>query len=676
MLSDITIKTKIISGFLLSTLIILLVGGIGFKAIGDLSSRLSFIAGPAWDTADGSMEGTIGITAEMLAVEKIFQGFDFDTQMQHLNKGKATADEAIERLIAANLLDSQQVKTFKALKNNYETVLQQTVDSYQSFAVLKKRFDANAQQFLVLGEQMEEIGDSAVEQLRANPDQAYTWNTTIKRNWEAADGGMEANIGLLWSLYYIEQMINKKTDFDVFNKKITDALAFQEEASSEMLATGYFDVAAGSQWKGKLYSEAYKELFAKHKSLVPQLLEMTRTFHEQHHQYVQVAETLLQELHTFEESGDAIVENEADSILAIQSSTRQSMVFTVVLGLILALISASVILRAVLLPLKNISLRLHDIASGEGDLTQRVDMHSKDEIGQLANDFDRFISNIHSLVKQVIGCCEKMQASMHSMQGIAQETAGKVAMQHDQTDQVATAVSQMSDAGREIAMNTETAAATANQANKLSKEADTTVHTAINTIKGLSKDIDEASKVIAGLESDVHEIVNILNVIVGIAEQTNLLALNAAIEAARAGEQGRGFAVVADEVRTLAGKTQQSTEEIQRMIDRLQASSNQAVDVMNRSSSQSQNTVKQSQDVQNALTQIISAIVKINDINQLVASASEEQSCVGDKMTENIQQIVEIASMTSQGMQKTSKNCAESIALNNELAKLVSRFKV
>ena len=670
MLSDMTIKTKIISGFLLTTLIIFLVGGIGFKAIGDLSSRLSFIAGPAWDTADGAMEGTIGITAEMLAVEKIFQGFDFDTQMQYLNEGKTTADEAIERLIAANLLDSQNTKRFKALNNSYDSILQKTIESYQSFAAVKKQFDTNANRFLILGEEMEEIGDSAVETLSNSPDQSHSWNSGIKRSWEAADGGMEANIGLLWSLYYIEQMINTKSGFDDFNKKIS------EQASAEMLATGYFDVEAGSKWNGKSYAGAYNELFTRHKALIPTLLERIRGFHILHDEYVSVAESLLQELQVFEESGDSIVEGESDRILAMQNSTRLNMMITVFVGVVMALLSAWLILRAILLPLNTISLRLRDIANGEGDLTQRVDMHSKDEIGKLANDFDTFISNIQRLVTQVISCCEKMQKSMLSMQNIAQETAGKVAVQHEQTDQVATAVSQMSSAGREIAMNTETAAATANQANKLSKEADTTVHTAINTIKGLSKDIDEASKVIAGLESDVHEIVNILNVIVGIAEQTNLLALNAAIEAARAGEQGRGFAVVADEVRTLAGKTQQSTEEIQRMIDRLQASSNQAVDVMNRSSSQSQNTVKQSQDVQNALTQIISAIVKINDINQVVASASEEQSCVGDKMTENIQQIVDIAGLTTEGMQKTSKNCAESIALNNELAKLVSRFKV
>lgn len=676
MLSNITIKTKIISGFLLSTLIILLVGGIGLKGINDLSSRLTFIAGPAWDTADGAMEGTIGITAEMLAVEKIFQGYDFQTQMAYLEAGKVTADEAIERLIAAELLDGTKAKSFQALKNEYEKILQQTIDSYQAYAALKKRFDENAARFLILGEQMEEIGDSAVEDLRSNPNQSHTWNGTIKRSWEAADGGMEANIGLLWSLYYIERMINEKSSFDQFSKKINEAVVFQDEASSEMLATGFFDVAAGNEWGGKLYSEAYNQFFSTHKLLIPQVIEKIGSFHEAHNQYVKSAESLLKELEVFEESGDAIVEGESDNILSIQNATRQGMVFSVIVGVILALVSASLILRAVLLPLGTISSRLRDIASGEGDLTKRVDMHSNDEIGQLANDFDTFISHIHGLVKQVIECCRKMQTSMQNMQNIAQDTAGKVSMQHEQTDQVATAVSQMSDAGREIAMNTETAASTANQANKLSKDADTIVQTAIHTIRGLSKDIDEASKVIAGLESDVGEIVNILNVIVGIAEQTNLLALNAAIEAARAGEQGRGFAVVADEVRTLAGKTQQSTEEIQRMIDRLQSSSNQAVEVMNRSSAQSQNTVKQSQDVQNALSQIISAIVKINDINQIVASASEEQSTVGDKMTENIQQIVDIALTASKGMEKTSRNCAESIALNNELAKLVSHFKV
>ena len=676
MLDSLSIKAKVITGFSLSTLIIIIVGMLGFSGIKQLSENLAFIVGPTWDTADGAMEGIIGIEAEMLAVEKILQGQHYDEGLKNLKKGKVTADTAIEKLTRAGLIEQSQIEILLSKKQNYERQLQEILNKYKHFAKTKFEFDNHTESFVILSEEMEAIGDAAIEVFKKAPLEVHSWESGIKQHWQAADGSMQSSIGMLSSLYHMGRLINQSEEFNTGKQQIEAALALQKSAAKEMLSTGYFDVAADAKWGNKNYSTVYTEYNTKYRTLITALIDATHDFQKTHTDYINTSKILLALLEEFEKSGAEIVAHEVDIITKIQQETENSMMFTVIFGVIAAIIFSYLLLRAILIPLTTITNRLKDIAHGDGDLTQRIDIRSQDEIGVLASEFDRFIDNIHNLVKQVSTRSSSMEASMNNMQSIAEETSDKVAQQQEQTDMIASSITQMSSAGREIANNTVQAATAANEAEDLSQQAQKTVGEAISTINVLSGEIQDAASVISNLEDEVNQIVSVLNVIVGIAEQTNLLALNAAIEAARAGEHGRGFAVVADEVRGLASRTQQSTEEIQQMIERLKTGSQQAVEVMARSSDQSLSTVQQSEVVQQALNQISASVAQINEINQLVASASEEQSCVSEEMNTSIQQIVEVAQLTSQGMEETSSSCNEALAHNKELTNLVDNFKV
>jgi methyl-accepting chemotaxis protein len=327
-------------------------------------------------------------------------------------------------------------------------------------------------------------------------------------------------------------------------------------------------------------------------------------------------------------------------------------------------------------PLHLMKANLDDIAAGEGDLTRRLAITSQDELGELAGSFNRFVDKIHGLVRQITDMTSQLTGLVSQVSEQAHRSEQAMERQRQETDQVATAINEMSSAAHEVARSAQGAAVAAQQTDAEGQAAKRVVDGSIAQIHALVNDIRSSGVSLDSLQQDVSSIVSVLGVIRSIAEQTNLLALNAAIEAARAGEAGRGFAVVADEVRALASRTQQSTQEIQGMIDRLQKGTEAAVESMRRSSDAGDGTSAQANEAGASLDTMAQLIGTINTMNAQIASAAEEQTAVAEEINRSVHQIAvavdSVADETQQGAQ-TSRSLAE---LGQRLGQLVGQFRI
>ncbi len=365
------------------------------------------------------------------------------------------------------------------------------------------------------------------------------------------------------------------------------------------------------------------------------------------------------------------------TLLLDRVSGSQALVSTLfIVGLLIGLACALLIVNVVVKPLKLAVHAMNDIAEGEGDLTRRLDVKGNDEIAHLGQAFNKFAIKVHDVVSEVMNSVSQLSSAATELSMVTNQTSDGVARQQMETEQVATAMNEMTSTVQEVANHAEQAADAANDANSASQNGNAIVTEGISSIGSLATEITNASDVIGRLETDSENIGTVLDVIRGIAEQTNLLALNAAIEAARAGEQGRGFAVVADEVRTLASRTQESTQEIQSMIEKLQSGAHDAVEVMTASQSRATETVGHANEAGNALKSIAGSVGRINDMNLQIASAAEEQSSVAEEINQNVVRIADIAQETSGSMQQIATSSEDLARLSTRLDQLVGSFKV
>lgn len=345
------------------------------------------------------------------------------------------------------------------------------------------------------------------------------------------------------------------------------------------------------------------------------------------------------------------------------------------IGIAAAALVAWVIDAMITLPLQRAAAAMQDISAGEGDLTQRLQVKGSDEIAQMSVAFNRFAAKIQEVVAQVTGFTAQLASAATQMAAITETTSAGAKTQHEQTDQVATAVTQMGLTVQEVARNAGEAANAATHADGETANGRDVVAKTVDSINSLAREIDTVSQAIHRLGTDSDNIGKVLDVIKSIAEQTNLLALNAAIEAARAGEQGRGFAVVADEVRTLASRTAQSTREIQQMIERLQTGSRAAVKAMEGGRTMAQATVKQAATAGESLDMIAGAVSTITTMNTQIATAMEQQNVVVENINKNIVNISMVSDQTAEGAQQTAKASDELSHLAVDLQKLLAQFK-
>jgi methyl-accepting chemotaxis protein len=379
------------------------------------------------------------------------------------------------------------------------------------------------------------------------------------------------------------------------------------------------------------------------------------------------SEALLHEIEEFtEEAGHRAAEHEhtAFNVLSILS------LVSLIVGITVSWTLSNNIAKRVSVSVKELE------ALASGNLTNQIKVAGRDEIGKLQHSMATTQQRLREMITHISDTTTQLSTAADEVSVVTAQTSANIQQQQIETDQITTAMTQMNSTVREVASNIDNTSSSASEANREAENGREMVKQAVDGVHKLGEQIEHNAKVITEVEKNSGNINSVLEVIKSVAEQTNLLALNAAIEAARAGEQGRGFAVVADEVRTLAGRTQESTTDINQMIENLQANAKQAVHSMETSRQQAKCVVEQAENADIALNAISKSVAQIDQMSSQIATAAEEQSTVTEEMSRNIDHINNMATQNATGSQQTSAAGVELSRMASSLQQLVSVFKV
>jgi len=372
----------------------------------------------------------------------------------------------------------------------------------------------------------------------------------------------------------------------------------------------------------------------------------------------------------------ALVRISEQEALALINRMRMILLAAIAGAVVLIIAGAVIFGNTISRPVNRIVDRIRDIAEGEGDLTQRVDADRKDELGELAKWFNAFVERVHDIVKQVAGTTREVAGASAQIAASAEEMSAGLKQQSGQTNQVSAAVEEMNATVSEVADKSSTAAQSAKGAGERAEQGGDVVTQTVESMRGIAEMVNDSAAAISQLGKRGEQIGEVIEVINDIADQTNLLALNAAIEAARAGEHGRGFAVVADEVRKLAERTTCATEEVAESISAIQKDTSAAVDRMNEGTERVSDGVELAEQAGNALKEIVTGSTSVGDMVQSIAAAAHQQSQAAEEIARNVESINSVTVQSTESSQQAAQAAAHLSNKAEQLQSLVSQFKL
>lgn len=663
-----TVAMRVIGGFAVITLLLLVISLssiFNINSIGTSVDRLNEKAVPA-------LEGVAGVQVDVLRLGTLQTETYYDTTLDMVDDHSSSFNTTREEFEAS----LQQLRSL--IRNEgYDDVIDRLDTEAADYVALIESLFAQQRRYLQLGKtasaQLDDLAftiDDASIMLLDTSDMAKS--EEVAQTASTIEKSLASLITLMYDLNKAEDLDSAeiiRSEIDINIDALKPRLDTLEEAATAATASMVNDAitmtrGALKQLQG---SGSYPDNVVQQKQTRIDAKATLAKSEKELEELLAHAEELRQGVRNIAANTQGNVES------AISSSSWINGIITII-SIALAVFISWYTVRSISIPLGKVNHMLNIMA--DGNLTERVDYHSEDEFGTLASNTNKLTENLRNLVEGIANRATQLATASEESSNVSDETTNAIEEQRRQIEQVATATQEMNSTASEMADGADKALSEIQHSDDEAKRVRKISDQNRTTIDGLAREIQGASEVINQLSENSKNIGGILDVIRGIADQTNLLALNAAIEAARAGEQGRGFAVVADEVRTLASRTQESTEEIQQMIESLQSDSERAVTVMERGKEQAELSVKQTDEAASALQSITDSVHQAADSSNHIATAAQEQSRTAQDISERLEAIVSIAEQTASGSKQTAQASNEVAKLADELQDSIKSFTV
>jgi len=671
---NLTVAVKIIGGFAIISILLIVISVISLSNLNTISEstqQQNTLAIPTLKasnklalelsqmsnlTLKGYYQTDLALLSEGLKDYKNIELL-FTQQLSELKQTVATEQDLLANLSKVDSIYSNFNNASKELFSNHKVSIEQNQLLTDKVDTLEEKADDTVMLLLDLADH--DLADTKLQRAISLSEQLENqFNSIVSSSFEYRDIIDESTAQLIES--ELSRSLNeaKSSVVDI----IAELNVHDIEDVSQEVQSAFNDIQALLSQQDGIMAHKAKQLNANKKA--------TAMLAEEEKSAKQVNRILDKQIELANQTTIRASELVEDSVSSGSTQTTIIMLISIVVALIIARITLIGITR----PLARVNEMLNIVASG--DLSMKLDESGNDEFALLSRNCNLLIDSLRNLIESIVNRSAQLAAAAEQTSAVTAQSTTAIEEQRNQVEQAASATTEMSSTSQSVLSSANEALSEIKHADDEAERVKQISAVGRQTIEQLADEVESASQVINQLQQDSASIGGILDVIRGIAEQTNLLALNAAIEAARAGEQGRGFAVVADEVRTLASRTQESTSEIQTMIEALQTGAGKAVTVMDAGKAKATECVSQNEKADQALETITHAVHEAFDRSSQIATAAEEQSVVAHEISENLESIVTIAEQTTAGSQQTATSSSEVARLAEELQQSVQEFKL